>query len=167
MSPTLHPQTRIEHEGFAAEVDEEIAPLILELWRAGIETALSCQDNERGLGECRRVWIQFRNGWDAEHFLSVAADRYDDGLDSLYNRVVGGWEPEDDWQAFRQLRAWSYSVRADDRNVTRTDDGEDLPVGPPDVGLAVSVRFPFTDYGEVLARVRRYNADRDRSADQG
>jgi len=48
----MHKQVRIRHGEMEADVDEEIAPLILELWRAGVETISSCQ-NYLGFG----VWI--------------------------------------------------------------------------------------------------------------
>lgn len=41
---TDHPQVHIEFDGRFACVDEEIAPLILALWRRGIPTHTSCQD---------------------------------------------------------------------------------------------------------------------------
>jgi hypothetical protein len=39
-----HPATVVVHGDLEAEVDLELAPLVLEIWRAGIETIHSCQD---------------------------------------------------------------------------------------------------------------------------
>ncbi|MGH8896231.1 MAG: hypothetical protein ACRDZ4_04205 [Egibacteraceae bacterium] len=39
-----HPTVRVEHGNLAADIDEELAPVILELWRAGIHTVGCCQD---------------------------------------------------------------------------------------------------------------------------
>lgn len=61
-----HNQVEIEHGDMRAEVDEGIADLILVLWKLGIETVLSCENN----GEVGRrytpqfhhedrVWIAF------------------------------------------------------------------------------------------------------------
>ena len=72
-----HPQTRIEHDGFSAEVDEEIAGLILDLWRLGFWTHNSCQDNSG------KVWIAFDEAPSAEEFLSIVSGTYDDDLESL------------------------------------------------------------------------------------
>jgi hypothetical protein len=41
-----HPQVHVEAAGDAGCVDEEIAPLILALWRHGIRTDGSCQDRD-------------------------------------------------------------------------------------------------------------------------
>lgn len=43
MTYPLHKQVRIRHGEREADVDEKIAPLITELWRAGINAAMSCQ----------------------------------------------------------------------------------------------------------------------------
>jgi hypothetical protein len=53
-----HPVVRIEHDGKSAEIDEEIAPLVLELWRASLWDRLvvpgrpgPCTHRLRGLGD--------------------------------------------------------------------------------------------------------------------
>jgi hypothetical protein len=105
-----------------ADVDEGIAELILAMWKAGIETILSCQNNHG------RVWVNLP-AVDAERFLSIVAgicpeatpigdedppEDYD--MEGLYNRVAGEYEPED-WEEFRTERAWRYDCSADDLGV--------------------------------------------------
>ena len=65
---TQHKQVAIEWRGRRAEVDEEMAPLILALWRAGISTTLSCQENRPGI-----AWIAFATPEDARRFLNRVA----------------------------------------------------------------------------------------------
>ncbi len=152
MSVTRHPQVTISHDSLTAEVDEGIAPLIRECWRAGLETSSSCQDN---LG---RVWIQFLFADDAERFLSIVAGGYDSDVESLYNRIGGDIEPRDS-DAFRRDRAWSYTAHVYDLAVDADEHG--YPVGPHDDGpvmhVILSVRFPISDYPDVLGRLTAFN----------
>jgi hypothetical protein len=63
---TPHPQVHITHGPTSALVDVGIAPLILALWRRGIDTQASCQgDNERAAS------ISFPTGMDADHFVQL------------------------------------------------------------------------------------------------
>lgn len=50
---TKHRQVTVRVGPWCEEIDEQIAPLIREMWIAGIETSMSCQD---GWG---KVWLQF------------------------------------------------------------------------------------------------------------
>jgi hypothetical protein len=142
---TIHPQVCISHGPFIADVDEGIADLILELWRAGIYTGLSCQDNPAGW-----VWIDIPIDC-AELFLTVAATPFDDDVESICNRSVGRKAPRD-YITYLNERAWQYAVQpwnyaADERDVT--------------IGLDFSVRFPQCDYEEVLRRFRKHNAEEE------
>jgi hypothetical protein len=47
-----HPQTRIEYDGVSAEVDEEIAGLILDLWRLGWWTRFRVRTTATRCGSC-------------------------------------------------------------------------------------------------------------------
>jgi len=86
---TFHPQVHVALGDLEADVDEGIAPLILAMWGADIDTVMSCQDNVGG-----RVWI-YTYGPDAERFLSLAAGVYDGDTESLYNRIAQVFEPDD------------------------------------------------------------------------
>jgi hypothetical protein len=147
----LHPQVHIEHGDQSADVDEDIAEFILATWRLGLWTLMSCQDNEgaEGEGGPRRVWVQLP-ALDAEQFLSIVAGVCPDEVDQLdpdclYNRVIPEVEPED-WETFRRGRMWHYAALPEDMR--------GVPGESAQVDLAVSVRFPFTDLPEVLARLR-------------
>jgi hypothetical protein len=86
VADTLHPQTTIRHEWREAEVDVEIAPLILALWRLGLDTVNSCQNNHG------RVWIEFGSVEDGECFLDTILS-YDTDMFGLYNRAKPRWRP--------------------------------------------------------------------------
>lgn len=140
-----HPQVRIEHNSVSAEVDEQIADLILDCWRLGSWTVNSCQDN---LG---KVWIEFVGGREAEAFASIAAGEFSFDADSLYSRVLGWGEATD------PDIMWRYDLIPDDRNVkwvgTHPDQTPNV-LGPPLVGFTVSIRFPPSDLPEVKRRLR-------------
>jgi hypothetical protein len=85
-SGNLHPQVRIEHEGVSAEVDEAMAPLVLELWRHGFDTGGSCfsfpplndlvkravAGGEAGFADGSYAYVTFRDPQYQERFLAVA-----------------------------------------------------------------------------------------------
>lgn len=158
----LHPQVHIALGELEADVDAGIAEFILELWRAGIETMMSCQDNDG------RVWVEFPSANDAERFLDIVAGEYDDDIYSLYNRLVHEGE-DDDWETFRESHAWQYACAPMDYNGALFDAQGELE-RPAEaqrfIQLHVSVRFPRYDYDEVLQRMENYNeskADRPSS----
>jgi len=65
-----HKTVHVQHGGEAAEIDELIAPLILELWKAEIPTCQSCQDSPCGSGF---FWLQFDEQGALERFLNMVA----------------------------------------------------------------------------------------------
>src|SRR5438874_8568503 len=72
---TEHPQVRIVDRGRSAWVDEELAPLLLALWRRGFRTISSCQHEAGTLQAweglniiCGAAWIGFETRADAERF---------------------------------------------------------------------------------------------------
>jgi hypothetical protein len=133
---TRHPQVPV----LWFKCDEEISELITLINRCGATTANSCQDNGGGRGAVRRVWVEIFG----ERLLPLLGllDRPEEtgNRESLSNRIAFDWEP-DDWQAFREDRSWHYTA-----TVERTG-GELMP-------LRISIRFPYTDLPEVVARLR-------------
>ena len=99
------------------EVDEEIAPLLLDLWRLELPGRRTPVEDNFG-----KVWIEFADGGIAEGFLSIVAGMHEEGVESLYNGVVGldvppdGGETDESWDEFWE-RAWDYKVQAHDRNL--------------------------------------------------
>ncbi len=150
MTDATHVQVSISRNGFAADVDEGIAALLLECWEAGLETTQSCQD----IGG--RVWIQFMFSDDAERFLSIAAGAFDQEAGSLYNRVGGDSRAIGD---AGPASAWSYTPHVVDVAVEVDDTGRAVRAqgDGPVMHVMLSVRFPISDYPDVLERLRVNN----------
>jgi hypothetical protein len=67
-TPTIHRQRAINLGGEMVEVDIKLAPLIQGLFRAGILTMLSCEENEPGI-----TWLLFINTKHALRFVKAAS----------------------------------------------------------------------------------------------
>ena len=165
---TQHKQVPVEWRGRRAEVDEEMAPLILALWRAGIATRLSCQENQPGI-----AWIAFATPEDARKFLNRVAVypdpadlREGDGRtyvgnvpfwETLYGRITGCGDEGN----------WDYRVWVDDFGVSEELVGDELGtthVGPADFEFNVSIRFPRTDMPLILERLKLTRGVRKRKS---
>jgi hypothetical protein len=152
-----HPQKHIKVGRREACVDEGIAPLIEELWKADIDTCLSCQENRPGI-----IWIDFITPYDAGQFLSIVAHEHDPDPASLYNRICQEWVPPDG-----ALPDWDYATRPTDLNVEQTFDEDgyvvEIPLGKPKIVFSCSVRFPQQDYAMALERMKQHNARKSAS----
>lgn len=67
--PGIHTQVTVSVGERRTEVDVRLAPLVAELWKADIDTSMSC---ERHL-VTQKVWIGFSTAADAEQFLNIIA----------------------------------------------------------------------------------------------
>ncbi len=141
----LHNQVDVVHPKLrqSLAVDEDIAPLLLALWRLGIDTLASCQKDGTG-----SIWVQFATARDAERFLSLVASIRDENgpeaADGLYRRVSAG------------VGGWSYEVESWDDSLSWDESRRRIDcAGPPEIALAVSVRFPIGDYFRVLQLTRQ------------
>jgi hypothetical protein len=151
---TRHKQVEVEWRGMRAEIDEELAPLILALWKAGIVTLNSCQENFPGI-----AWIQFLSANDAEKFLNrVAAYPREEDLHLVNGRSYVGDVPF--WETlygrvarFGSEGDWHYALYLFDRGV-KEEIVDDVVVrtclGPSNFTFCVSVRFPRTDIPLIL-----------------
>src|SRR5262249_27978542 len=99
-----------------ADIDEEIALLIEEIWKADIMTMNSCQGNRLGI-----VWIEFLTADDATRFLNIVAE-YDKETDSLYNRIRHGWQRRN---AKMSAPFWEYTTRPQDFAIQQQLDEND------------------------------------------
>ena len=146
-----HKTVFVRWEDEEAWIDEEIAPLIRELWKAGFTTLNSCQENRPGW-----VWIQFLHASDAETFLNIVA-RYEKGVHTFYNRIRQEWTTI----AGELEGEWEYDVHPMDMAVEEMLVGDDCIkescTGPSDFIFTFSIRFPKTDLPLILRRVRRHN----------
>lgn len=113
---TDHKQVHIRHKEMEADVDEELADLILNLWKINIFTFLSCQDNvPKGY-----VWIDFSSASDAEEFLNIIAE-YDEDINSVYQNMMGTY--------ISTKSSWKYDIHIMDfgiENIISEDDVYDL-----------------------------------------
>jgi threonine dehydrogenase-like Zn-dependent dehydrogenase len=151
--PPPHREVLVTHGAREAWVDEGIADLVLEMWRAGVDTVESCQGSPEGY-----AWIAFPSSADLAMFVALAAE-YDTQASSLYNRIVGARYPQPRWprRRLRLVDRWQYSVRLIDRAVEwRHVEGgiQETASGPPDIAVVVSAHLPFSDVAELVRRLR-------------
>lgn len=158
-----HPATTVAHGDRVAEVDVELAPLVLEVWRAGIGTIHSCQDvgeNVAALAarlphlgdvvrhETGRASIGFADAEAMVAFLEALANA--GPRDELYERMVH-WASPSAWQLVLAIR----DPALENGDAEDGVDGDDVPSR---FSLAsFQVRFPRTDVGEMTERMRRHN----------
>lgn len=73
-----HPQVAVTYGDTTAEIDEEIADLILTCWNLHIPTRMSCQRSEWLDGTSafpvQTAWIEFRSRSGLLHFLDPLGD---------------------------------------------------------------------------------------------
>jgi hypothetical protein len=146
---TRHPQVHVKHGPWEADIDVEIAPLIKELWRAGVATVLSCQDNQAD-----RVWIAFDSSEDLARFLDIVGE-YEEGEGTLYDRI----QSADDHTTRPDRGGWWYSLWPSDLACDEDDDHDeeaDEWLGPQ-FAVSLSVRFPRADLPTVLQRLKQFN----------
>lgn len=150
-----HKTRLVEWTYMKAQIDEGIADLVLELWKAGIHTRNSCEDNvPKGY-----VWIEFSTVSNAETFLDIVVNKYSDSWTSLYQRLYAPWG----YFGGTRSKGWCCEVlpvdlNAEDRYVDE-DTIETVSIGPPSMLFTMSVRFPRTDLATVLRRMVKYNKE--------
>jgi len=157
MSTSIHEQVHIEYGNNEAEVDKELAPIILACWKLDIDTVMSCQNNvPEGF-----VWICFISIFDAEKFMNVVADKYQKSSKSIYNRVLGNWTSIEDDSIEQSF--WRYSINPIDLNLSQVsaDENDDELIethdGEPEFVFDCSIRFPRTDMKKVLSQLKKAN----------
>jgi hypothetical protein len=135
--PGKHPTVFLEFGRLAAEVDEEIAPLVLACWRAGIETDESCQ----GTGDGDECFLSFPRIEDYAKF----ADRLMRGgpRDELYERMV---DPMVDTRWYWTCIPFELDLHS---GFGCPSCYEQMPVVP---GMFCTVTFPCDDFKGVLER---------------
>jgi hypothetical protein len=143
----LHKTKHIKFKDIEADIDQDIADLILDLWKLDIGTTNSCQDNvPKGF-----VWIEFQTAYDAELFLNYVAE-YSGDLDSVYQRLAHRWRDD------KPRALWRYNVNVMDEGIHQElDDNGDVvneTCDHHDFHFAISVRFPRTDLQYVKRRLR-------------
>lgn len=148
-----HKQVKVTYKRLSADIDVKIAPLILEIWKAGVRTDGSCQ----AMGDMDgMVWIAFPYVEDATRFLQIAAAEFNPAPDSLYNRMFPYWAPES-WGASAGGE-WYYEAHVNEAGVDRgRSPDKDKKVCEPIVFFSIAVYFPQSDVPALLALLRRHN----------
>jgi len=135
----VHKQVRIRVGKRQAEVDEGMAPLIRQLWKADIGTFMSCESTFEG-----RCWISFETEIDLLSFVEIAADA---GFRSrIQPPACEDCMSADDW--------WVEGHFGD------LNEGEVTPAGRPKRAwyfFSYNVYFPGQDLATVLKAFQRHN----------
>jgi hypothetical protein len=142
-----HKQVRVKVGSHEGDVDEELAPLIEELWKAKILTELSCQEACPGI-----AWIQFSEAEGLCAFLNIVAE-FDREAGSLYRRITGPVNGEKDCWVYGLL-PWDGAVH---ETLTEDDRVEESHEGQPDFHPCAAVHFPRSDLPVLLERMTRHN----------
>jgi len=148
----LHRTVRVQWGNLDAHIDEYIAPLILELWKAGFATRNSCE----GHGSAP-VWISFARVADVETFLNIVRGD-DDGAEALSGQVE-----ETSATGGAHAGWWKYDVHLDRgaRDVDRAAHA--APAEPNRFRFSMSVRFPRADVPVVVDRMKHHNKGKEES----
>ncbi|MFO0802851.1 MAG: hypothetical protein U0791_06975 [Gemmataceae bacterium] len=125
------------------EIDEMIAPLIRELWIAGISTAMSCQEEYR-----ETAWIEFHFIDELERFLNIVAE-YDAGGHSLYARIAGHG------CSHAVVKSWSYVLTPLDIGDNIGDDA--IEKRRVKFEFTANVYIPHQDIPILVERLATYN----------
>jgi hypothetical protein len=128
-----HPTKLVQFGDQQADIDVDIADLVLNLWKLGLSTCNSCQDN----GPERFVWIEFSLVCDAEKFLNFVAE-YSEKPGSVYDRMTRAWGNATDLD-------WQYSPGLDDFGVEMEYPNDDTFIPR----FARHTRFNFFNVGSV------------------
>lgn len=139
-----HKQVLIKYARRSAEVDEGIAHLILQLWKHGIHTMMSCENNVPN----NYIWINFSTPGDASKFLDLVAT-FSDEPNSIYSIMTSHSE---------EPGHWKYDIHTMDIGIEsiideETNTCEDKVIGPHKFFFDVSIRFPKEDLDFIMKKL--------------
>lgn len=156
-----HPTRPVRIGGLQADIDEDLAGLVAELWRAGVDTASACQDEGESMLEvlsggdwaariaaahAGRAYVDFVSIDDVRRFYDAVANG--GPRDAIYERLAHPAAPG----------AWEVRVSLYDTLPT-TGTGDWACPSAFATGVW-RVRFPRDDIDEITARVVRTNGGR-------
>ncbi|RDJ35585.1 MAG: hypothetical protein DWQ19_12270 [Crenarchaeota archaeon] len=128
----LHKQVEVIYQGHQITIDEGLKELLPLIWKFGIKTELSCQENKPGI-----AWISFNTSHDAKMFLNLAAVYPEDDVplwETMCGRILQYGE-KDNWQYESVIINNAEITNPETKNI--------------DVNISISVRFPVTDINEI------------------
>lgn len=125
------------------QVEIEIAPLIREIWLAGIETMMSSQEASPGI-----AWIEFPEVAELLRFLNIVT-KYESGADTLYNRICH--------QVTGLILSppWEFGFNLWDRFQGREEQRDN---GEVSFFASVGVYFPKPEITLLIERLRFFNS---------
>ena len=136
-----HEKTILKHNGEDIPIDNLIVPLIKQIWKAGINTIQSCEDNNPE----NYIWLEFVSPKDGKKFLRIIRKTKNE---SLKERMHMDFEGENQWY---------YKCILDD---TSTYD-EAFDPAEWKLSLLFSVRFPQKDLKKVMKQLKRHNKKKE------
>ncbi len=157
-SQRTHDAVVVRHGRMRAHIDEAIAPLVLETWKAGVETHCSCEDAEWHFADKKRgKWVQlgFPSFADAQAWLRIVAG-HKKGGHSLYNRALSFVPRGSDCTSWRRRR-WRWEISTRD---TSADWGKDVVYAPTALDFLVFVYFTCAEVPLLVRRLRTHNVEK-------
>ena len=141
-----HKTVKLQYENEDVEIDEDLAPLIQEIWKADIATMMCCQETDAGI-----AWIEFDSMDDFLQFINIVV-KYEEGANTLYNRV--------NYQLTGDISKplWEYHVDLLDIEAAaeRRRDGREKA----DFDATVGISFPRVDLPIIFERIQAFNRHR-------
>ncbi len=139
-----HKTITLSYKEKPVEIDTAIAPLMSEIWVAGLKTISCCEDDTPN----GYVMIQFETADDCKDFLNICFTKtYTTG--DVYCRAFIAGEHETD--------AWSYQLKP---IVTDQEEDESGMIAFA-CDMTVTVRFPAKDYYYVYKKFQALNDNTD------
>ena len=137
------------------DIDRGIVELMCHIWRAGIRTSNSCENNV----PTDYVWIQFRDTKDLKKFINITF-RDIERTSGIYDRSLSeDYDP-------KNCDRWVYNY--DLRDVVQDIEDFDIVKNDHDalnLYCFASVRFPKYDYSYILEQFKKHNDKYDYTND--
>lgn len=130
-------------------IDENIAPLIKEIWKSGINTCNSCENNKLD-----HVWIEFASMSDFDKFIQIVFTKRDFSNKEFRDFI---FRLENHHSAAQADRWWIELLFDDNCYDPILEATRGICTH---VEISVSVRFPQTDYQHIYDRFVEHNTRR-------
>jgi len=154
--------TVVQHGDWTAHVHPAVAPLMIEIWKAGIVTIDSQPEPRIGW-----VQLEFMTPRDARKFVNLVA-RYDANPFGIYNRIRGDRVANDAEQEVHGR--WEFGLHPCDIAIEQDEGNEHVAgertTGPVDFQFAVSIAFPISDTPTLVQRLREFNRPHRQELDE-
>jgi hypothetical protein len=135
-----HENVNVSHFGQIRRIDRKIAPLISEIWRLGLSTLNSCENNVPQ----DYMWIEFADEASLRQFVTIVLTNESEQSD-LGKKVLG--------YSYGYPNAWQITI-------SYGYDDDDETMSCPRVSTIEGyfhVRFPSSDYDTILEKFFQYS----------